>query len=101
MRCFASLLVICLALSVLAGCGGNRPNDGKEVGDILIWGRGADAKGLDPGKEEDGESVKVCDNIYEPLVTYKKDEAVIIPWLATSWEVSEDCLIYTFKLRGR
>ena len=55
MQCFASLIVICLALSLLAGCGGNRSKEGKEAGDILIWGRGADAKGLDPGKEEDGE----------------------------------------------
>ena len=99
MRFLVCIFGVWFALLLLAGCGGSRLENGTESGDIFIWGRGADSKGLDPGKEEDGESVKVIDNIYEPLVTYKKDEAVIIPWLATGWEVSEDGLIYTFRLR--
>ena len=99
MKRFCCAVSILLAVLMLPGCGGKTSEDRKERGDIFIWGRGADSKGLDPGKEEDGESVKVIDNIYEPLVTYKKDEAVVIPWLATTWEVSEDGLVYTFELR--
>lgn len=36
--------------------------------------------------------------VYEPLVKYGKD-GVILPWLATSWEVSEDGRTYVFHLR--
>ena len=92
-------MLLCLLFSFLAGCGSKPSDDAMRAGDVFIWGRGADAKGLDPGKEEDGESIMVIDNINEPLVTYKTDEAVIIPWLATSWEISDDGLEYTFKLR--
>lgn len=36
--------------------------------------------------------------VYEPLVRYTK-EGKVIPWLAESWEISEDGKAYTFKLR--
>ncbi|HIN28384.1 TPA: ABC transporter substrate-binding protein, partial [Candidatus Poribacteria bacterium] len=35
------------------------------VGNTLIFGRGGDSVGLDPAHEEDGESFKVCENIYD------------------------------------
>lgn len=35
--------------------------------DVLVFGRGSDSVGLDPALENDGESFKVCDNIYETL----------------------------------
>lgn len=37
-------------------------------GGTLIIGRGGDTVGLDPAHEVDGESFKVCDNIYDTLV---------------------------------
>ncbi|MBS7696137.1 MULTISPECIES: nickel ABC transporter substrate-binding protein [unclassified Chelatococcus] len=36
--------------------------------------------------------------VYEPLVRYQADGKVV-PWLAQSWDVSEDGRTYTFKLR--
>ncbi len=36
--------------------------------------------------------------VYEPLVRYLPDGSVG-PWLATSWEISPDGRVYTFKLR--
>lgn len=36
--------------------------------------------------------------VYEPLVRYRAD-GTIAPWLAESWEVSEDGKTYTFTLR--
>ena len=36
--------------------------------------------------------------VYESLVKYTKDGKVV-PWLAESWEISEDGKAYTFKLR--
>lgn len=36
--------------------------------------------------------------VYEPLVKYGPDGA-LMPWLATSWDVSQDGRVYTFRLR--
>ena len=38
-------------------------------------------------------------NIYEGLMGFKKDNTEVVPLLATSYDVSEDGLTYTFKLR--
>ena len=68
-------------------------------GGTLIFGRGGDSVGLDPALEEDGESFKVCDNIYDTLVEYKDGSTELEPGLATRWESSEDGLTWTFHLR--
>lgn len=65
----------------------------------FIYGRGADSQKLDPADIEDGESVKVLNNICEGLVCFKMGTAEIEPCLATSWTISPDGLTYTFKLR--
>jgi peptide/nickel transport system substrate-binding protein len=49
--------------------------------------------------ENDGESFKVCDNIYETLVTYASQSTAVEPQLARSWSVSDDRLNWTFHLR--
>ena len=72
---------------------------GPVVGGTLIFGRGGDSVGLDPAHEEDGESFKVCENIYEPLVQYKDGSTEVEPALAESWSSSADGLIWTFHLR--
>lgn len=36
--------------------------------------------------------------VYEPLVKYQTD-GTVAPWLAESWEASEDGRVYTFQLR--
>ncbi|HEV8481247.1 MAG TPA: ABC transporter substrate-binding protein [Candidatus Eisenbacteria bacterium] len=102
---WASALVLALAL-VLGGCGGAASGKGggriasqPVSGGTLVWGRGSDAVGLDPAHETDGESYKVCDNIYENLVAYDSASTQVVPELATSWEISPDGKSYTFHLR--
>ncbi len=73
--------------------------DSSQRGGTLIFGRGGDSIGLDPGHEMDGESFKVCDNIYDTLVQYRDGSTELAPGLATTWESSEDGLIWTFHLR--
>ncbi len=68
-------------------------------GGPLVFGRGGDSVGLDPAFEVDGESFKVCDNIYDTLVQYKEGSTELEPGLAESWESSEDGLTWTFNLR--
>ena len=65
----------------------------------MVFGRGSDSVGLDPGLETDGESFKVCDNIYETLVGYDSESTSVVPQLAHSWDVSADQLTWTFHLR--
>ena len=69
------------------------------IGGTLIFGRGGDSVGLDPAHEEDGESFKVCENIYDTLVQYRDESTEVEPALAESWESSDDGLTWTFHLR--
>ena len=73
--------------------------DSHAKGGTFIFGRGGDSVGLDPALEEDGESFKVCDNIYDTLVQYQDGSTEIEPGLATKWESSADGLTWTFHLR--
>ena len=68
-------------------------------GGTFVYGRGPDAVGLDPAHESDGESFKVCDNLYEGLVRFADDGTAIRPCLASSWETSADGRTWTFHLR--
>jgi len=68
-------------------------------GGVLIYGRGGDSVSLDPGKETDGESLNVADNVFDTLVQFKVGTTEVEPGLAESWKVSPDGLKYTFNLR--
>lgn len=89
----ARATAIATLAAMVAGCGQPQPAN------VLVFGRGSDSVGLDPALENDGESFKVCDNIYETLVTYQSESTAVAPQLARSWEVSEDRLEWTFHLR--
>jgi len=65
----------------------------------LIVGRPTDATSLDPAVPTDSESVEVLNQIYEPLLRYRKGSNVIEPGLATHWRVSADGRSWTFQLR--
>lgn len=62
----------------------------------------AEPKTLDPSKGTDSYSSQILIKITEPLVTTLVDEnggEKIVPAGAESWTVSEDNLVYTFKIR--
>lgn len=65
----------------------------------FVFARGGDSVGLDPAHEDDGESLKVAENIFEGLVEFKPGTTEVEPALATSWEISPDGRTYTFHLR--
>jgi len=85
-----------VAAFCVVGC--RHPSDSPP--NTLVFARGADSQKLDPADVDDGESVKVIDNISEGLVRFKTGTAEVEPCLAASWTVSDDGLTYTFKLRG-
>lgn len=101
-----------LALGMLVGCGSKETTSsdtsnaaatqttaGEEVAETLVFAQGAEPRGLDPAYVDDGESSKVIVNVYEGLLAYAEDSTELEPCLAESWEISEDGLTYTFKLR--
>lgn len=104
------LLVSLLTLSMLlVGCNGNtnqeaggeeKPSNNSETKkDTLVFGRGGDSTSLDPITTTEGETFKVTENIFETLLEYGVQDTTLHPGLAESWEVSDDALTYTFKLR--
>ncbi|WP_027724723.1 ABC transporter substrate-binding protein [Tuberibacillus calidus] len=101
------LVAMVLMLSiVLTGCSsssngeqGKKSNSNGNGGNVLIFGRGADATSLDPAIVTDGESFAVTKNIYDTLVEYKGQTTDIEPALAESWDISPDGKTYTFHLR--
>ncbi|MCK8058332.1 MULTISPECIES: ABC transporter substrate-binding protein [unclassified Fusibacter] len=72
-------------------------NQHKET--ALIIGRANDAIGLDPAVVTDQESLKVTINLYDTLVVYDRSGASVEPSLAESWSVSDNGLVWHFKIR--
>ncbi len=66
---------------------------------VLIVGQIAEPKALDPAAVTAVNDFRILMNVYDGLVRYKSGTLEVEPGLATSWEISEDGKVYTFKLR--
>lgn len=98
---------------ILAACGGaatpspdaSQPaasgdGGGAQTGGTLVFAGAALAASLDPSQTSDGESFRILQQIYEPLVDLAPgtvDELVGV--LAESWEGEPDSTEYVFHLR--
>lgn len=76
-----------------ASAGQPREGGSIQLDSVTNW------KDLDPALNYDTTSNELVSEMYDTLVTYKKNTAQIIPHLATSWSVSPDGKTYTFHLR--
>lgn len=96
---------------LLSACGGQQATSGSTTAAGALAAQGVPAQGgelsfalatspdtLDPHRSGLAVSVRVIRTIHDSLVVQLPDHT-IKPWLATEWEVSEDGLSYTFKLR--
>lgn len=94
------LLVLCLVFSAIAlvGCG-PKSETKEEAPKVFVFARGSDAQKLDPADIDDGESVNTLTQICEGLVRFKSGTLEIEEWLAESYSISDDGLIYRFKIR--
>lgn len=62
-------------------------------------GNDADPETLDPHKSSTVAEAHILRDLYEGLLTYD-NRGAIVPGAAESWTVSEDRLVYTFRLRA-
>ncbi len=52
-----------------------------------------------PGINTTGTSFDVSDQVYDGIVKFERGGTQVVPGLAESWTISDDGLVYTFKLR--
>jgi oligopeptide transport system substrate-binding protein len=90
-----------IALLCLPGCGpgGEGASQGDAAPVIVRRGNGEDPSSLDPARAEGVHAFSVLTDLYEGLLTLDADGSVI-PGVAESWDVSDDGLTYTFRLRA-
>jgi oligopeptide transport system substrate-binding protein len=113
-RSFALLLVLVLVLGAFAGCANQTepapaedqeqpkdqaeepaPAEDKEM--VLRWNLGSDPKTIDPQLNSASDGGDIINNTFEGLM--REVNGKLQPAMAESYEVSDDGLTYTFKLR--
>lgn len=67
---------------------------------ILHVGNGTEPPGLDPHIQSDLPAFRIVSAIFEPLITLDPKTLQPAPGQAESWTISEDGLVYTFRLRA-
>lgn len=100
-KLIATLLTLALAVSLFAGCSAPgsqaQPDDGTKAVTFSLLSAPAS---LDPATTVDGYSLMVETQLFSMLVdSHGGNSADITPDIATSWDISEDGLTYTFHLR--
>ena len=73
--------------------------DGKSADNDLVIAIEGTIQNLHPMNWSDGNSGNVCYYMYETMVAHDEDYN-FVPMLAESWDVSDDALTYTFRLRS-
>ncbi|MBL8128306.1 MAG: twin-arginine translocation signal domain-containing protein, partial [Chloroflexia bacterium] len=89
-------------VAALGGLGAARAPQGalaRQDTSAIIFGVGTDIDELDPRTTDTQEGYITCANVYDCLVLYELGATTLRPGLAESWEISDDGLEYTFKLR--
>jgi peptide/nickel transport system substrate-binding protein len=86
--------LIAVAALALSGCSGSSANN------TWVFGSASDPTTLDAILMQDGESIRIGQQIYETLVKLAPGSASdLVPGLAKSWDASADGLTYTFHLQ--
>ena len=75
------------------------PASGPRDGGTIIVGLQAEPVTLDSHQSSDYNTARAAYGIYDSLLRFKDEGTEVEPALAESWEVSDDALVYTLKLR--
>ncbi len=94
------LMVMVSVLSLLSfGCGKQKVSDGDSSNkDTLVIAYQDEAESLDCHATSTNQAEKMAANIYASLLKFD-DNYTPQPYVAKSWEISDDKLTYTFELR--
>jgi peptide/nickel transport system substrate-binding protein len=92
------MLSLSLILSACAGIGTEKdPNAG--TAKQLVVAISSEPTSMDGTQAADFNTVRACGSLFNQLIRFKDGNTEIEPDLATSWEISDDGLSYTFHLR--
>lgn len=97
-----SLVLSLLAAGIAAitlGCSGANDSSTSAPGHTLRTAFSADPGSLDPDVFYGGEGLAITLSVYEGLVEYENSSTEVAPALAEGYDVSDDGLVYTFRLR--
>lgn len=67
--------------------------------DQLVWVQNGEPAALWCSDETDGETLRACEQVYEPLLSFVVGGAEVEPALAETYESNEDLTEWTFTLR--
>ncbi len=100
----AAVAVALVAALALAGCAGPDTASGAAPADptpggTLRFALGAAPQGVDPQQVGTNVSIYVARQLADSLTDQDPETGEIGPWLAESWEVSDDLTRFTFHLR--
>ncbi len=96
-----NLVLAAMAAALLSGTLMTSPASAFERtdnGEIIVFAGRQAIPVLDPHVRYDWSTRMIQQAVYDALVKYEGDPAEIKPWLAESWETSEDGKTWTFKL---
>ncbi len=97
-RIIQIVAVTMLAVSIYPLYAGGSRERAEAAGDVLQFGFSGNPNTLDPQATEGTLTFQVLRSVYDTLVEPDRDGRIIAA-LAESWEVSEDNLRWTFRLR--
>jgi oligopeptide transport system substrate-binding protein len=96
-------ITLLLAILAIAACGPQHATPMAEnasaEGVVFRRGNGGEPDTLDPHRNEESSGAAVIRDLFEGLTT-ETVEARIAPGTAKSWEITDDRLVYTFRLRS-
>jgi oligopeptide transport system substrate-binding protein len=100
-KLFAIVSLLIMGSMVLSACGPKVQEGTVATGDVVtMYGYSTtDIPTLDPQKGEDVVSINYIENLFVHLTNYDAVTADIVPEAATSWDISDDGLTYTFTIR--
>jgi peptide/nickel transport system substrate-binding protein len=87
---------VALALALAMGAA---PSFADAPPGVLVVGQVAEPKSLDPQVDTAANDFRILVNLFDGLVQFKPGTLEVEPALAKSWTISDDGLVYTFKLR--
>ncbi len=93
---YAAMALVC---ATLTGVAVTQPAVAQTPPNVLVVGQIAEPKSLDPHAVTAVNDFRILMNVYDGLVRYTDGTLEVEPGLAESWTISDDGLVYTFKLR--